>query len=68
MPPFRANLATVMKRKKDPAQRINPRSVDPETGELYDPSEQPTPKRTGLLHALKRAATDAAMRRVSTKR
>jgi hypothetical protein len=54
--------------KRDPAQRINPKSVDPDTGELVDAGEPPSPKRSGALDALKRAARDAAMRRVSTKR
>jgi hypothetical protein len=56
------------KRKRDSTQQINPKSVDPDTGELYDPTEGPAPKRSGVLDALKRAARDAALRRVSTKR
>jgi hypothetical protein len=56
------------KKSRDSAQQINPKSVDPDTGELYDPSEAPAAKRSGVLDALKRAARDAAMRRVSTKR
>jgi hypothetical protein len=54
--------------KRDPARQINPKSVDPDTGELYDAGDRPAPKRSGFLDALKRAAKDAAMRRVSTKR
>jgi hypothetical protein len=56
------------KSERDAAQRMNPKSIDPDTGELYDASEQPAPKRSGVLDKLKRAAKDAAMRRVSTKR
>jgi hypothetical protein len=60
--------------KRDPAQQINPRSVDPETGELVDAEDldgaekSPARKGSGILDALKQRARDAAMRRVSTKR
>jgi hypothetical protein len=60
--------------KRDSAQQINPKSVDPDTGELVDAEEvegaekRPAGKGSGVLDALKRAARDAAMRRVSTKR
>jgi hypothetical protein len=54
--------------KRDAVERMNPKSIDPDTGKLYDASEPPAPKRSGFLDKLKRAATDAAMRRVSTKR
>jgi len=47
---------------------MNPKSIDPDTGELYEASEPPAPKRSGVLEKLKRAAVDAAMRRVSTRR
>jgi hypothetical protein len=55
--------------KRNPSDRINPKSIDPDTGELYDAGKRPTSKKkSGVLDALKRAARDAAMRRVSTKR
>jgi hypothetical protein len=54
--------------KRDPAQQINPKTVDPDTGELVDAGEPPSAKKPGVLDALKQAARDAAMRRVSTKR
>jgi hypothetical protein len=47
---------------------MNPKSIDPDTGKLYDASDPPAPKRSGVLDKLKRAAIDAAMRRVSTRR
>jgi hypothetical protein len=47
---------------------MNPKSIDPDTGKLSDASDPPAPKRSGVLDKLKRAAVDAAMRRVSTKR
>ena len=56
------------KSKRDDAHAMNPKSVDPDTGKLYDASDPPVPKRSGVLDKLKRAAMDAAMRRVSTKR
>jgi hypothetical protein len=54
--------------KRDAAQPMNSKSIDPDTGKLYDPSDPPASKRPGVLEKLKRAAVDAAMRRVSTKR
>ena len=62
------------RKRRDPAEQINPRSVDPETGELVDAEELegadegPARKGSGVLDALKQKARDAAMRRVSTKR
>jgi hypothetical protein len=62
------------RKRRDPAQQINPRSVDPETGELVDAEELEgaekgaARKGSGILDALKQKARDAAMRRVSTKR
>jgi hypothetical protein len=44
-----------------------PRYVDPETGELREEGEESTPKRSKLIEALKRAASDAVVRRTSTK-
>lgn len=54
------------KSKRD--MELSPKSVDPETGELYDPTEPRRPKRRGFLEALKNAASDAVVRRTSTKR
>ncbi|MBK5218614.1 MAG: hypothetical protein JJE35_02325 [Thermoleophilia bacterium] len=50
--------------KRDP----QPKYVDPETGELREVGEGESPKRSGLVDALKRAASDAVVRRTSTKR
>jgi hypothetical protein len=47
-------------------QDLAPKSVDLETGELYDPTARP--KRRKFLEALKSAASDAVVRRTSTKR
>jgi hypothetical protein len=52
----------------DPAQKINPKSIDPNTGELYDSNERPVGKRSKFLDPLRRAARDAVVRRTSTKR
>ena len=43
-------------------------TVDPETGELREVGDEDTPKRPRLRDSLKRAASDAVLRRVSTKR
>jgi hypothetical protein len=62
------------RKRRDPGQQINPKSVDPETGELVDAEEleggekRLGRKGSGVLDALKQRARDAAMRRVSTKR
>jgi hypothetical protein len=61
------------RKRRDPGQQINPKSVDPETGELVDAeelegAEKLARKGSGVLDALKQRARDAAMRRVSTKR
>jgi len=42
--------------KRDSAQQINPKSVDPDTGELVDAGEPPAAKKPGVLDALKQAA------------
>lgn len=49
-------------------QDLTPKSVDLETGELYDPTAPARPKRRKFLEALKSAASDAVVRRTSTKR
>jgi hypothetical protein len=62
------------RKRRDPGQQINPKSVDPETGELVDAEDlaggekRLARKGSGVLDALKQRARDAAMRRVSTKR
>jgi hypothetical protein len=56
------------KSEPDAGQPMDPKSIDPDTGKLSDASDPPAPKRSGVLDKLKRAAVDAAMRRVSTKR
>jgi len=48
-------------------QDPRPKYVDPETGELREVGEEDAPKRPRLLDALKRAASDAVVRRTSTK-
>jgi hypothetical protein len=53
--------------KRDRSPKANPRSIDPDTGDLYDPSEPTTPKKSKVLDALKDAARDAIVRRTSTK-
>jgi hypothetical protein len=45
-----------------------PQYVDLETGELREVGEEPAAKRPKLLESLKRAASDAVVRRTSTKR
>lgn len=54
------------KRSRD--QELAPKSVDPDTGEFYDPTQPRRPKRRKFLEALKSAASDAVVRRTSTKR
>jgi hypothetical protein len=54
--------------ERDPAQKINPKSIDPNTGELYDSNERSVRKRSRFLDPLRRAARDAIVRRTSTKR
>jgi len=54
----------VARSKRDP----QPKYVDPETGELREVGDEDTPKRPRLRDSLKRAASDAVLRRVSTKR
>jgi hypothetical protein len=49
-------------------RELSPKSVDPDTGELYDPTEPRRPKRRKFLQALKSAASDAVVRHTSTKR
>jgi hypothetical protein len=44
-----------------------PKYVDLETGKLRDVGEEDAPKRPKLLAVLKRAASDAVVRRTSTK-
>ncbi len=44
-----------------------PQYVDLETGELREVGEEDAPKRPKLLAVLKRAASDAVVRRTSTK-
>jgi hypothetical protein len=51
------------KDKRDP----RPKYVDPETGKLREVGEDDPPKRARLLDSLKRAASDAVVRRTSTK-
>lgn len=53
-----------MARKKSSER---PQYVDLETGELREVGAEDAPKRPKLLESLKRAASDAVVRRTSTK-
>lgn len=53
-----------MAKRKDEPRTVH---VDPQTGELRE-GREPTAKRPGLLDSIKRAASDAVVRRTSTRR